>query len=160
MVTGYNAKDFARNAKKVMIDIDKIEIKKTNVNIDLKICCDAKYFLKKLLMYLPKKLNLNNKKRQHWGNYCASIRKKYPIVLEEFKKQKKTINSYVFIEKLSEILKKEDVIVTDMGLSFVGTHQAFKVKKGQKLFTNSGHAPMGWGLPAAVGACYASKKNR
>ena len=46
MVTGYNAKDFARNAKKVMIDIDKIEIKKTNVNIDLKICCDAKYFKK------------------------------------------------------------------------------------------------------------------
>ena len=50
------------------------------------------------------------------------------------------------------------IVVTDMGLSFVGTHQAFKVKKGQKLFTNSGHAPMGWGLPAAVGACYASKK--
>ena len=47
-----------------------------------------------------------------------------------------------------------------MGLSFVGTHQAFKVKKGQKLYTNSGHAPMGWGLPAAVGAYYASRKKR
>ena len=47
--------------------------------------------LKKLLMYLPKKLNLNNKKRQHWGNYCASIRKKYPIVLEEFKNKKKQL---------------------------------------------------------------------
>jgi len=47
-----------------------------------------------------------------------------------------------------------------MGLSFVGTHQAFKVKKGQKLFTNSGHAPMGWGLPAAIGACYANNKKR
>ena len=45
-----------------------------------------------------------------------------------------------------------------MGLSFVGTHQTFKIKKGQKLFTNSGHAPMGWGLPAAIGACYANKK--
>jgi len=159
MVTGYNAKDFARNAKKVMIDIDKIEVNKTNVNIDLKICCDAKYFLKKLLKYLPKKLNLS-KKRQSWGKYCANIRKKYPIVLEKFKKQKKTINSYVFIEKLSDILTKDDIVVTDMGLSFVGTHQAFKVKKGQKLFTNSGHAPMGWGLPAAVGAYYASMKKR
>tara|TARA_B110000261_G_C13071853_1_gene352512 strand:- start:1534 stop:2124 length:591 start_codon:yes stop_codon:yes gene_type:complete len=46
-----------------------------------------------------------------------------------------------------------------MGLSFVGTHQAFKVKKNQKLFTNSGHAPMGWGLPASIGA-YFSNKNR
>ena len=57
-------------------------------------------------------------------------------------------------------MKKDDVIVTDMGLSFVGTHQAFKIKKGQRLFTNSGHAPMGWGLPAAIGAYYATKKKR
>ena len=159
MVTGYNSKDFARKAKKVMVDIDKIEIKNTNVNIDEKICCDAKYFFKILLKYLPKKINLS-KKRVAWQSYCTKIREKYPIVLEKFKKQKKTINSYVFIDKLSDLLKKDDVVVTDMGLSFVGTHQAFRVKKGQKLFTNSGHAPMGWGLPAAVGAYYASKRKR
>jgi len=47
-----------------------------------------------------------------------------------------------------------------MGLSFVGTHQAFKIKKNQKLFTNSGHAPMGWGLPAAVGASFAKNKKQ
>ena len=55
-------------------------------------------------------------------------------------------------------MKKDDVTVTDMGLSFVGTHQAFKIKRGQRLFTNSGHAPMGWGLPAAIGEYYATKK--
>ena len=159
MVTGYNAKDFARKAKKVMVDIDNIEIKKTKVNIDEKICCDAKYFLKKIINFIPnsKKLSVE---RKEWHKYCVNIRKKYPIILDEFKKQKKTINSYVFIDALSDILKKNDVVVTDMGLSFVGTHQAFKIKKGQKLFTNSGHAPMGWGLPAAVGACYASNKKK
>ena len=47
-----------------------------------------------------------------------------------------------------------------MGLSFVGTHQAFYIKRGQNLYTNSGHAPMGWGLPAAIGACYAKKKQK
>ena len=154
MVTGYNAKDFARKAKKVMVDIDNNEVEKSNVNLDEKICCDSKLFLKKLLQYIPKKINLSN----DWINYCKNVRKKYPIVLDKFRKQKKTINSYVFIESLSEVLKNDDVVVTDMGLSFVGTHQAFKVKRGQKLFTNSGHAPMGWGLPAAIGACYASKK--
>ena len=159
MVTGYNAKDFARKAKKVMVDIDNIEIKKTKVNIDEKICCDAKYFLKKIINFIPnsKKLSVE---RKEWHKYCVNIRKKYPIILDEFKKQKKTINSYVFIDALSDILKKNDVVVTDMGLSFVGTHQAFKIKKGQKLFTNSGHAPMGWGLPAAVGACFASNKKK
>ncbi len=156
MVTGYNAKDFARKAKKVMVDIDQLEVKKSNVNLDKKICSDAKYFLKKLYEYLPNKIGLI----KDWTSYCKNIRHKYPIVLEKFKKQKKTINSYVFIDTLSDILNKKDVVVTDMGLSFVGTHQAFRVKKGQKLFTNSGHAPMGWGLPAAIGACYASQKKR
>lgn len=156
MVTGYNAKDFARKAKKIMVDIDQLEVKKSNVNLDKKICSDAKYFLNKLYEYLPNKIGLT----EDWTSYCKNIRHKYPIVLEKFKKEKKTINSYVFIECLSDILNKEDVVVTDMGLSFVGTHQAFKVKKGQKLFTNSGHAPMGWGLPAAIGACCASKRKR
>jgi len=156
MVTGYNARDFARNAKKIMVDIDKKEIDKSQINLNEKICCDAKYFLKTLSKLMPKKINLS----KEWLTYCQNIRKKYPIVLEEFKRQKNTINSYYFIDQLSEILKKDDVVVTDMGLSFVGTHQAFKVKKGQKLFTNSGHAPMGWGLPAAIGAYYAGKKKR
>ena len=156
MVTGYNARDFARNAKKIMVDIDKNEINKSQVNLNEKICCDAKYFLKTLLRYMPKKIGIS----KEWLVYCKNIRKKYPIVLEEFKRQKNTINSYHFIDQLSEILKKDDVIVTDMGLSFVGTHQAFKIKKGQKLFTNSGHAPMGWGLPAAIGAYYAGKQKR
>ena len=156
MVTGYNSKDFARRAKKVMVDIDLKELNNSNVNLDEKICCDAKYFLKTLFKFLTNKINFSDK----WLSYCKDIRKKYPIVLEKFKKQKKYINSYDFVDNLSNILNKKDIIVTDMGLSFVGTHQTFKIKKGQKLFTNSGHAPMGWGLPAAIGASFASKSKK
>ena len=156
MVTGYNSKDFACKAKKVMVDIDENEVKNSKVELYEKVNCDATYFLKILLKYLPTKIKLS----KSWLEYCKNIRKKYPIVLEKFKSQKKFVNSYYFIDLLSDILNSRDIIVTDMGLSFVGTHPAFKVKKGQKLYTNSGHAPMGWGLPAAVGACYASKKRR
>lgn len=156
MVTGYDAKDFARNAKKIMIDIDPKEIKLNNTSPHEKIACDAKYFFKNLIRYMPKNISIS----KNWLMYCTNIRKKYPIVLKEFRNSRKPINSYDFIDKLSDVLSKDDIIVTDMGLSFVGTHQAFKVKRGQKLFTNSGHAPMGWGLPAAIGAFYASKKKR
>ena len=79
MVTGYNSKDFARNAKKVMIDIDKREINRSNVILDEKISCDASYFLKTLLKYLPKKINPS----KSWLTYCKNIRKKYPIVLKK-----------------------------------------------------------------------------
>ena len=45
-----------------------------------------------------------------------------------------------------------------MGFSFTTTHQALEIKNNQKFFTNSGHAPMGWGLPAAIGSYYSNKK--
>ena len=152
MVTGYNANDFARKAKIVMVDIDSKELKNTRVLVDYKLKADANYFFERLNKELPKNIKLEKK----WLDYCKKVRKKYPIILDQYKKQKNTINSYYFVDILSDLLKPKDVVVTDMGLSFVGTHQAFKVKRGQRVFTNSGHAPMGWGLPAAIGAYYAS----
>ena len=62
-----------------MIDIDKIETNRSNVNLDEKINCDASYFLKSLLKYLPNKINLS----KNWLKYCKNVRKKYPIVLEK-----------------------------------------------------------------------------
>ena len=156
MVTGYNSKDFARNAYRITVDIDKNKINKKSLDFDMRVQSDASYFINKLIYYLSSR----NKNRQNWIDYCQFIRGKYPIVLKKFKDQKKFVNSYHFIDILSEKMQEGETIVTDMGLSFVGTHQAFKVKKNQKLFTNSGHAPMGWGLPAAIGACFARNKKQ
>ena len=73
------------------------------------------------------------------------------------KNEKKYVNSYFFINTLSKILKQKDKIITDMGFSFTTSHQAMEIKKDQIFYTNSGHAPMGWGLPAAIGAYFADK---
>ena len=154
MVTGYNAKDFARNAYKVTVDIDRNEVRKKTLNFDLRLESDAKYFIEKLNFYLKKR-----KSNNYWVEYCKYIRKKYPIVLDKYKKQKKYVNSYFFVDYLSKLLKSNSTVVTDMGLSFVGTHQTIIVKKNQRVFTNSGHAPMGWGLPASIGVYFANKNN-
>ena len=156
MVTGYNSNDFARNAKvKIMVDIDKYELKKKDMKIDYKICCDAKYFIEKLYYYLKKKKNLNS-----WIRYSNNLKAKYPLVQKKFFNLKKYVNSYVFVDTLSKYLKDGKIVITDMGFSFTTTHQAFKNKKNQILLTNSGHAPMGWGLPAAVGAACEGKNFR
>ena len=57
MVTGYNVKkDFVKEKqKKIMVDIDRKELNRSQIKLKYKICCDAKYFLKTLLKYLPKK---------------------------------------------------------------------------------------------------------
>ncbi len=156
MVTGYNANDFARNAKvKIMVDIDRFELKKDDMKIDYKICCDAKYFVEKLYFYLKKGKNLTK-----WIKYCNDLKERYPIVQNKFFNLKKYVNSYVFVDTLCKHLKENKTIITDMGFSFTTTHQAFKNKENQILLTNSGHAPMGWGLPAAIGAACMGKNFR
>ena len=156
MVTGYNAKKFAAKAKfKVMVDIDPKELNKTDLKIDLKIKSDAKFFLKKLFDKLKRYHSSNE-----WLNYCQNIRKKYPILVKKMIDEKMYVNSYFFVKALSRYTKKHDSIITDMGFSFTTTHQALDVKDDQTFFTNSGHAPMGWGLPAAIGAYYAKRKSK
>lgn len=154
--TGYNAKDFARHATKVMVDVDKAELDKHTLAIDLKIHSDAKDFLTELL----RQLDGATLDTSAWARQCQQWKARYPVVLPEYRTQKTPVNSYYFTDVLSDILRPDDVIVTDMGLAFQGTHQAFRVKKGQKLFTNSGFASMGWGLPAAIGACVAHDHKR
>lgn len=157
--TGYNAKDYARNAKIVMVDIDAAELRKDTVPLHLAIQADAKDFL----IELQSQLGLFQEQsadRFFWMAKCKNLQMHYPVVTKEYREQKEFVNSYHFADVLSDALTPEDVIVTDMGFAFQNMHQAFKVKKGQRFFTNCGMAAMGWGLPAAIGACLGSGRKR
>jgi len=154
--TGYNSKDFARNAARVMVDIDRAELEKKTLDMHIKVHADAKAFLQELNRQASElRLDVSE-----WLGQCRKWREKYPVVLPEYWRQKGSVNSYVLIDILSDLLTTDDVVVTDMGFAFQNTHQAFRVKKGQRVFTNCGFAPMGWGLPAAVGACFANRRKR
>ncbi len=149
--TGYNAKDFARNARRVMVDIDRAELDKKTLDLHLKIHADAKAFLAEL----NHQLDGAALPIEAWVAQCRAWKARYPVVLPEYYQQQGSVNSYVLVDVLSDLLTGTDTIVTDMGFAFQNTHQAFRVKPGQRVFTNSGFAPMGWGLPAAIGACFA-----
>ena len=154
--TGYNSKDFARNATRVMADIDRAELNKKTLDMHIKVHADAKAFLQELNRQASElRLDVSE-----WVGQCRKWRERYPIVLPEYWRQEGSVNSFVLIDILSDLLTAADVVVTDMGFAFQNTHQAFRVKKGQRVFTNCGLAPMGWGLPAAVGACFANRRKR
>lgn len=156
---GNNPKDFyARAAKKIVVDIDEHELKKGLININLPIIADAKVFIKELLRQL--KPGFRGGDASDWVQRCRQWKEKYPVVLPEYFKEKKYVNSYVFIDALSDELDKNDVIVTDMGTSLTCTMQTFKIKKGQRLFTNTGFASMGFGLPGTIGAWFGSKNKK
>ncbi|MBI1970464.1 thiamine pyrophosphate-binding protein [Candidatus Woesearchaeota archaeon] len=157
--TGYNSKDYARNAVKIMVDIDEAELKKPTLAIDVAIHHDAKAFFQELHRQLtadpPSQSNYGT-----WVQQCQAWKQKYQVVLPEYKQPDAPVNSFYFIEVLSGLLGDDGIVVTDMGFAFQTTHMAFTIKKGQKVMTNCGFASMGWGLPAAIGACIANGKKQ
>ncbi len=154
---GYNPEDFAPCAKKVIVDIDGNELNKFKFDIELKMQSDAAAFVEELLKQISK-VKLNNETSK-WLEQCQSWKKQYPVVLEEFKKDEGAVNPYYFIDILSNELSDDDVIIP--GSSGAGIDvfwMCFKNRKEQRTLATGSLGSMGYGLPAAIGACLASGK--
>lgn len=152
--TGYNTKDFAKNAHKVVIDIDANEINKNTLIIDTPIIADLKEFVSKL------KLAAFETNCKVWKEHLANLKIKYCIVKEPHTRVEGFINSYDFMEEFSLSLRENDVVVTDMGSSFTCTMQALRNSGSNRLFTSSALCSMGFGLPGAIGAYAADPSQR
>jgi acetolactate synthase-1/2/3 large subunit len=157
-VTGGKPETFARSAKIISIDIDKYELnKKRGLNIYLKINEDLKNFLSILNL---KSMNFKYSASSVWIDICQKWKANYPNVISSYEKQKKYVNPYFFIDRLSQKLNNKDIIVPCSGGNLTWTIQSFKIKKGQRLFSAYGNSPMGYALPAALGASIANNKKR
>ena len=148
----YNWETFARAAKKVIVDIDLAELRKPTLKPDLRINCDAGYFVEKFSKHSSGLSNYSG-----WLQWCKERKNRYPVVLPQYK-QSKLVNPYYFIQKLTELIKQCNVLVAGNASACVILFQAGIVKKNQRVFWNSGCAAMGYDLPAAIGACLANNK--
>ena len=153
---GYNHYDFARNAYKIVVDIDPKELVKPTVHPDMPINADVKDFLAKMCTASYEAAN----QHARWLSWCRQLVEKYPAVLPEYHHKEGLINPYVLIERLFGQLKDDDRIITGNGAACVITFQACKIKQGQRLFTNSGCAAMGYGFPAALGVAVSDNTKR
>lgn len=149
---GFNYKGFAPRAKKVLVDIDEGQLFHQVIQPDLGIQADLYAFLTELLRQIDTG-DLKFSPLPKWLDACASWKERYPIILDEFYMDEEHVNSYVFVDKLSDILTPNDIVVAGNGLDEVSYWQAFKVKPGQRTMISGNWGPMGWDLPAAVGAC-------
>ena len=151
--TGYNSKDFAPNARKIMVDIDANEIHKHTIKIDYPIVADVKTFIELLLdADVPVCIK--------WKDTVNLWKNRFPVNQENHVRAVGHVNSFDFVQQLSHKLRHDDVVVTDMGTSFTCTMQALKHTGRDRLFTSSALCSMGFGLPGAIGACAANPKNR
>ena len=155
--TGYNFNGFASEAKKIAVNIDAGELDKPNIKIDIPIVADAKEFIELFLTKIKKeKFIISNK----WNNTCLSWKKRYPTMIKDYFVNKNHVNSYVFMDILSDLLSSEDVLTTGIGLDVVSFYTAFKTKNNQRSFVNKHFGGMGWCLPLAIGACVGNNKKR
>ena len=153
--TGGDPKLFARQAKKIVLDIDKSELEKERgLEIDIAINFDINNFLD-----VMNRKEIRTKDLSSWKRQIDSWKKQYPLCLPEYSNEKNFVNPYVFIDALSDASKQGDTIITDAGANLTWAMQAWKVKENQKLFSAFGYSPMGYSLPASIGASIASGNN-
>ncbi|MBE6023222.1 MAG: thiamine pyrophosphate-binding protein [Cellulosilyticum sp.] len=144
--TGNNLDIFAVGAKIIRIDIDEKEIEHKIKEDEINIISN----LKDLLPKLTEEQFAIKDQYVTWLEKCKKVREK----LETIDVQDET----KVIKKLARLLPEETVITTDVGQNQVWVAQALHIKNKQRVLFSGGHGAMGYSLPAAIGAYYASHK--
>lgn len=149
-VVGYSYEQFARSAKKVVVDIDLNSHQKKTIQIDRLVHSDAKFFLNEIL---SSKINDKTVQRnKHWLERCLDWKRKYPVCLPEYQHTKDAINIYSLVDLLSELSSTGDFFIADAGSAFYAVSQGINLKKdNQRYIPSSAMATMGYSLPAAIG---------
>tara|TARA_B100001250_G_scaffold413969_1_gene450013 strand:- start:2817 stop:4550 length:1734 start_codon:yes stop_codon:yes gene_type:complete len=135
---------YAPQAKKIIVNIDKDQLKNLNIEFDLKINMDAKSFFEKI----NKKIKL---KKNNWYSKFKDINWYEP-------KKNKYVNPNSFIRKLSNQLNEKSAIIIDGGgTALYAGFQSVIVKKNTRVICSSSISSMGTGLAETIGV--ASSKN-
>lgn len=156
-IVGYNYRGFAPRARKIVVDLDGAELAKPTISPDLAICADAGDFLRELLR---QGADAPLAAPARWLEACEDWKRRYPNVVPGFFEDREHVNTYVFFDRLADLLDPADPVVTANGTAALCLYQALRVRRGQRAYTNNGYGAMGWGLPGAVGACVANGRRR
>lgn len=156
---GSPLKWFAREAKKIVVDVDDKELgkfKTFGMDADLLFEADAGSFIRGLLS-----VSGSSKTRDFgpWVRKIGEWKKQWPICLPEYRKEK-DVNPYVFVESLSKECTEGETLILDTGCALAWTMQAFEFKRKQRLFHAFNNTPMGYALPGAIGASFALNRGR
>ncbi|MDE2821832.1 MAG: biosynthetic-type acetolactate synthase large subunit [Chloroflexota bacterium] len=143
-VTG-NLKTYARNARKIHVDIDRSEINK-NVKADVGIAGDLKTVLTQML---PK---LKPKSHPEWiGRIRDWLEDSSERDILNYETPGRLLTAQV-INDIWEHTQGEAITVTDVGQHQMLEAQYYPHQRPATLLTSGGLGTMGFGFPAAIGA--------
>lgn len=155
-VVGYTWKTWAREAEVIMVDIDLAELKKPTIHVEMPIHADAKDFFVQMNKELSE-LSGPLFSGRDWVEICSNWKRDYPVVMKKhWEEEDGFTNAYATFDYISRCLPEGSLTVTSNGTCCVAGHQSWFIKKGSRFFNNNAIASMGYGLPAAIGACRAN----
>jgi acetolactate synthase-1/2/3 large subunit len=150
--TGSPPATFAREARKIVVDIDVAELNKFpryGLNVDLAISADAREFFEALSAAAEVGPPIED-----WLRQIEVWKQLWPVCPEAWRKEK-DVNPYAFVKTLSTQCAAGETIFLDTGCTLAWTMQAFDFKEGQRMFHDWNNTAMGWALPASIGASLA-----
>ena len=155
--TSFNWKAFARAAFEIVVEIDPLELMKPTVRPDLPIQGNVAEWVRALRTPVsPEGLPAKGE----WLSWCGERKRRYPAVLQEYWDRKERVNPYCFYRGPEPSFARRSDYGCGNGSACACLFQAGVVKKGQRMYTNSGSATMGYDLPGAIGACIASGRQK
>jgi acetolactate synthase-1/2/3 large subunit len=153
VITAYAPRDFARGAKKVVVDVDVNELEKLDMAIEVPLVSDAWHFLEALQPLLSEV----RCSRPDWVARCQDWKRRYAVNDGRPFAQSGEISHFQFADALSDAVPANTLVSTgSSGLAVEVFYTVFRNRPGQRVFLTSGLGAMGYGLPAAIGACFAN----
>ena len=151
---GYNWQTWARAAKVIMVDIDRAEMKKHTLHVDMPVWADARDFWQAMNRRMPAEGTVFA--GADWVQTCQRWKRDYPATLpRHWAENGETANVFAFVKYLSSRLPDGSLTAVSNGACCVVGHQNYVIKPGTRFIINSAIASMGYGLPAAIGLCVA-----
>ena len=139
-----NLSAYTKNCKIIHVDIDKAELGK-NLSPDFSVQADVKKWMKSVL---PK---LKERKNPEWWKEIESYKKVTSFEKDAFRPKN-------ILETVRRFAKDETVVATDVGQHQMWTAQYYRFEKPGTFLTSGGLGTMGYGMGAAIGACFAKNK--
>jgi acetolactate synthase-1/2/3 large subunit len=149
--TGSPVKSFARGAKRIMVDIDRAELKKyDNLDWDLDLALQIDLTSDKFIKMLNEILKVSSPASESWHSLVERYKKE--LVRKSPELNQESIDPYYLIEVLSEACETNTRIIVDTGCTVAWVMQDWKFKKNQRIFHDCNNTAMGWALPASIGS--------
>jgi acetolactate synthase-1/2/3 large subunit len=150
IITAYNPKGFARNAKKIVVDVDQNELDRHQMEVTLPILADAKDFISAW----QSNSDVVHPDWSEWRAKCLDWKNRYTPLDGRVFEADGPISHYDFVETISKAIPENQLVITgSSGLAVEVFYTVYRNKVGQRMFLTSGLGSMGYGVAAAIGAC-------